>query len=136
MLKKYLFRTLYLLAFAVMIFNTVFSVVKSLTPDISDLPKGSLINSFASPNGNARIDIYVVNCNLGTAVRGDYVHGDKHKNIYWQTGTNTAKVEWLSEKSILIDNIPLNVKTDKFDSRRGTAIFSEGILAENISEND
>ena len=136
MLQKYLRRTLYILAFAVMIFNTVFSLVKSLTPDINDLPEGSLLTSFASPSGNARVDVYVVNCSLGSAVRGDYVHGDSHRNIYWQTGADTAKVEWLSEKSILIDNIPLNVKTDKFDSRRGTAIFSEGILAENINDND
>ena len=136
MFKNILFKALYILAFLVMAANTCILTFKSLNPDINDLPKGDIITSYRSPNGRSRIDIYLVKNNLGTAVRGEYVTDDLCRNIYWQTGTDTAKVMWLSEKSIIIDSIPLNVKTDKFDSRRGTAIFSEGVLAKNIGEND
>lgn len=136
MIKNIVIRTLYVLAFLVIIFNTAISVYESLNPDINNLPEGKLLSSYRSPNGLSHIDLYVVKADFGSAVRGEYVTGDTHRNIYWQTGTDTANVKWLSEKSILIDNVPLNVKTDMFDSRRGTAIFSEGILAENIGENE
>lgn len=136
MVKSIVIRTLYVLAFLVIILNTAISVYESLNPDINNLPKGELLSSCNSPNGDSRIDLYVVKADFGSAVRGEYVTGDTQRNIYWQTGTDTANVEWLSEKSILIDTVPLNVKTDMFDSRRGTAIFSEGVLAENINDNE
>lgn len=136
MVKNFLLKGLYILTVLVTVVNTVISVAVSLNPDINDLPEGTLSVTFPSPNGISRIDIYVVESTFGNAVRGDYVCLGEHRNIYWQTDADTARVRWLSEKSIIIENIPLNVKTDKYDSRRGTAIFSEGILAENISEND
>ena len=75
MLKKYLRRTLYILAFAVMIFNTVFSVVKSLTPDINDLPEGSLLTSFASPSGSlftpSKISVFAINEDTTSASAGE-----------------------------------------------------------------
>ena len=132
-MKSIVFKALYVLAFVLLITNTVFAALQSLNPDINDLPDGRLIESFNSPSGASRIDIYLVSNSIGTAIRGEYVSDKGNKNIYWQTGISGAEVEWLSEKSIIINRVPLNVKTDKFDSRRGTAIFSEGVLAENIS---
>ena len=136
MKKNVLFITVYILAFLVITANTVTAAVQSLFPDISDLPKGDIIESTVSPNGTSRVDFYVVKNNLGTAIRGECVRGSKRANIYWQTGIDSVDVEWLDEQGIIINNIPLNIKTDKFDSRRGTAIFSEGVLAERITEND
>ena len=119
-----------------MIINTTFSVFQSLFPRISDLPEGKLIKSYISPEQSSQVDFYLVKNNLGVAVRGERVVGDRHINIYWQTGIDDVSVQWVDEYGIIINKIPLNLKTDRFDSRRGTAIFSDGVLAENIAQND
>ena len=136
MKKNILTVSLYALTFAVIIFNTVFSAVKSLTPDISDLPEGDLIEISASPNEDSQIYFYLIKNKIGCAVRGELVKGDERKNIFWQPGVDSVSVRWLSEVGVIINDIPLNIETDKFDSRRGTAIFSEGVTAEKIAEND
>lgn len=129
-------RILYVLAAIVILANTVLSVIYSLTPDITDLPEGRFLMSSVSPAGTSRVDFYIVKNNLGSAIRGERVSGGKRSNIYWQTGIDEAQVSWIDEYGIVINDIPLNVKTDRFDSRRGTAIFSDGVLAEKITENE
>lgn len=136
MKNNILFRILYVLAFVVMIINTAFAVFQSLFPRISDLPEGKLIKSYVSPEQSSQVDFYLVKNNLGAAVRGERVVGNRHINIYWQTGIDDVSVQWVDEYGIIINKIPLNLKTDRFDSRRGTAIFSDGVLAENIAQND
>ena len=130
MKKNTLFYTLYIITFIVVIFNTVFSVVKSLTPSFSDLPNGEYISTSESPVTDARIDFYLVKNNMGSAVKGEYVDGDIKKTIYWQTNTDTVNVKWTGENTVTINDLPLNIKDEEFDSRRGTAIFSEGVPAE------
>ena len=129
-------RTLFILTAVIILSNTVISVVSSLMPDISNLPKGKFLQSTTSPEGDYKINFYVVKNNLGAAVRGERVGGGKNINIYWQTGIEDVKTYWIDEYGIVINDIPLNIKTDRFDSRRGTAIFSDGVLAENITENE
>lgn len=136
MKNNILLRILYVLAFVVMIINTAFAVFQSLFPRISDLPEGKLIKSYVSPGQSSQVDFYLVKNNLGAAVRGERVVGNRHINIYWQTGIDDVSVQWVDEYGIIINKIPLNLKTDRFDSRRGTAIFSDGVLAENIAQND
>ncbi|MBR4909781.1 MAG: hypothetical protein IKZ47_00455 [Clostridia bacterium] len=136
MKKVFSLGTLYLLTFIIMIANVTAATVQSLNPDISSLPEGRLIDSVASPEGKSRIDVYLVSNNLGNAVRGVYVTGGRAANIYWQTGVDSAEIVWHSEQSITINNVPLNVKTDTYDSRRGTAIFSEGLLARDKNADD
>ena len=128
MLSKIFFRTLYVLTFLVVIANTLFTLHDSLNPDINDLPEGKFKTSYASPDGRSRIDIYVVDCDLGTGVKGVYVRGDNRKNIYWQTDQHDAGVQWLDGGRIVIGGIVLDLKTEVFDCRFSTAIFSEGIL--------
>lgn len=136
MKKNFLTVSLFALTFAVMIFNTVFAAVKSLTPDISDLPEGTLLKTSSSPNEKSQINFYLVENSMGCAVRGELKNDSLRKNIFWQTGVKEASIKWLSEKSVIINDIPLNIESDKFDSRRGTAIFSEGVTAEKIAENE
>ena len=134
MFKKILFRTLYIVAFLVIIANTAISAAKSLNPDINDLPKGELSVSYPSPDGNSRIDIYIVQSNFGSAVRGDYVRGNEHKNIYWQTGADSATVRCLTDDTVTIDDVHLFINTEVYDSRLSYAIFSGGIIRENIEK--
>lgn len=124
MKKNIVFQVLYILTFLIIIVNTVTAAVQSLYPDISDLPEGTFIKSSVSPDGNSRVDFYLVENNLGVAVRGERVSGSKRTNIYWQTDIYDVEVQWIDEYGIVINEIPINIKTDKFDSRRGTAIFS------------
>lgn len=128
MFKKVFFRTLYVLTLLIVIVNTAFAVNDSLSPDINDLPEGTLCASYPSPDGYARIDIYSVSCDLGSGVKGVYVTGNENKNIFWQTGKTTAYVRWIDGSNAVIDNVALDIKNEVFDSRFGTAIFSEGIL--------
>ena len=128
MLKKIFFKTVYVITFLVVIINTLFALHNSIHPDINDLPEGKFKASYDSPDGKSRIDIYVVNCDLGTGVKGVLINGDTSKNIYWQTNQTNVEVQWTSNKKVVIDNISLNSKTEVFDSRFSTAIFSEGLL--------
>ena len=129
-------RILYILAAIMIVANTVFSVINSLIPNIDDLPEGEFISSFKSPAETSEVKFYLVKNNLGTAIRGEKVNGDKSTNIYWQTDIDTVSVQWLDEYGIVINDIPLNLKNDKFDCRRGTAIFSDGVTAEKVIENE
>lgn len=129
-------RALFVIAFFVIIFNTVFAVTQSLFPKISDLPEGKLLKSYTSPGKSSRVDFYLIDNNLGTAIRGERVIGDEHINIFWQTGIDNVAVQWVDEYGIMVNKIPISIRTDKYDSRRGTSIFSDGVLAENISKND
>ena len=136
-MKKNVFLSLlYILGFLIISLNNVISAVKALSPDINDLPEGKFFISSFSPEESSRVDFYIVKNSMGTAVRGEKVEGDSHTNIYWQTGIDSVNVKWLDEYGVVINEIPLNLNTDKFDSRRGTAIFSDGVLAEKITEND
>ncbi|MBO4694032.1 MAG: hypothetical protein J5659_06570 [Clostridia bacterium] len=129
-------RMLYILAALIILTNTVFSIINSLRPDISDLPEGKFLTSTTSPGGTSKVNFYIVKNSLGSAIRGEKVKDGEKSNIYWQTNTDKVDTVWVDEYGIYINEIPLNIKTDKFDSRRGTAIFSDGVLAENIAENE
>lgn len=129
-------RILYIFTVLIVLANTVFSVVNSLSPDINDLPEGKLLFSSISPSGTSEVNFYLVKNNLGKAIRGEKITDGKKTNIYWQTDIDTVNAVWVDEYGIVINNIPLNIKKDKFDSRRGTSIFSEGVLAENITDNE
>ena len=128
MLKKYFFRSLYILTFLVVIINTVFAMHDSLSPDINDLPDGVLKATSVSPDGDSRVDISVVDCSLGTAVKGVYVKDGKSKNVYWQTDQTEAAVKWIDRENAVIGGISLDLSEEVFDSRFSTAIFSEGLL--------
>ena len=136
MKNNILFRILFVLAFAVIAANTVTATIQSLFPSISNLPQGEFMQSSISPEGNSRVDFYIIKNSMGVAIRGERVRGDEHDNIYWQTNIDSVNVEWLDEKGIIINSIPLNIETDKFDSRKGTSIFSDGVLAYKITNND
>ena len=134
MKNKFLARTLYILTFLIMFANTAFAVTRALSPDIDDLPEGKLIRSSVSPQGNYQVNFYLVSNNLGSAVRGERIVGEKRVNIFWQTGVDDVTVKWVNEGGILVNQIPLNLKTDRYDSRRGTSIFSDGVLDESLNE--
>jgi hypothetical protein len=64
-----------------------------------------------SNNGGATVDFAV----LGVLKNND---NGKEKNIYWQYHCQNAKLEWVDNKTIMINGRELNVENEIYDYRR------------------
>lgn len=131
MKNKILFISIYVLAFAVTVFNLVFSFKNYLFPNINDLPKGALVSETASPSGEKIVSVYLVKNGFGTAIRGTlYSKGKKEKTVFWQTGIDAVNITWQGEEVIYFDNIPIDGNgATPYDCRKGTSLFTDGALA-------
>ena len=110
------------------------AVKGSLFTDIADLPTGTLRTASVSPSGEKTMNIYVVENNLGVAVRGEIEQNNKKHNIFWQTGIDDVEAVWLNEDTVVINEIPLNSDdTFGYDCRRGYSLFDEGSLEQNFT---
>ncbi len=133
-MRNFGFKILYLITAIVMIVELGFAVKSSLFSDISKLPKGTLKTSCVSPSGEKSINIYVIENNLGVAVRGEIEKSDTRYNIFWQTGIDNVDVVWLNEDTVVINEFPLNADdTFGYDCRRGYSLFDEGSLEQNFT---
>lgn len=128
------FKIVYLITALVMIVELAFTVKSSLFSDISKLPIGELKTSSVSPSGEKTMNIYVVENNVGVAIRGEIVQKGKKHNIFWQTGIDEVEALWLNNDTVIINEIPLN-SDDEFgyDCRRGYSLFDEGSLEQNFT---
>lgn len=77
---------------------------------LDNLPKGELIDSSISPNGKYTVNAYLCSGNATTdfSVRCEVVDSEtsKCRNIYWK-----------SDEVVVINDVELNVLTDKYDWR-------------------
>ena len=127
------FKIVYLLTAVIMVIELIFSVKGSLFTDISKLPQGTLLYSFESPLGDKNLNIYVVENNLGVALRGEIQTQSDTYNIFWQTDADFQNAYWIDENDVVINDIPLNSSdTFGYDCRRGYSLFDEGSLADNV----
>lgn len=127
------FKIVYLLTAVIMVIELIFSVKGSLFTDISKLPQGTLLCSSESPSGDKNLNIYVVENNLGVAVRGEIQTQSDTYNIFWQTDADFQNAYWIDENDVVINDIPLNSSdTFGYDCRRGYSLFDEGSLADNV----
>ena len=86
------------------------------------LPSGTLIQSSTSPTDRYRVNAYVVDGGATTdfAIRAEVVDeytGEK-RNIYWNYHESDAELFWISNDTISINGIILNVTTDMYDFRK------------------
>ena len=133
-MKKLGFRILYVVTAIVMIVEIAYSVRDGLFTNIAELPIGTLASSSLSPSGEKKLNIYVVENNLGVAVRGEISTASESHNIFWQTDINSVEAVWLNEDTVLINEIPLNADdTFGYDCRRGYSLFEEGSLEQNFT---
>ena len=117
-----------------MIVEIAYSVRDGLFTNIAELPIGTLASSSLSPSGEKKLNIYVVENNLGVAVRGEISTASESHNIFWQTDINSVEAVWLNEDTVLINEIPLNADdTFGYDCRRGYSLFEEGSLEQNFT---
>ena len=88
--------------------------------DMGRLPKGTLVASYRSPANTHTVNIYECagNATVADSVRAEVVTGNTTRNIYWQYKAGFEGFEWLSEDTVCINGIQLNVLTDTYDWRR------------------
>lgn len=89
--------------------------------DMSRLPTGEYLTEQTSPDGTYTLKAYVSSPSLSSdAVRGELVFNErdgKTKNIYWNYRESTAKIEWVDNKTVVINGHTLDVPNGKFDFR-------------------
>lgn len=133
-MKNVGFKILYVVTALIIAVDIGFAVKGSLFTDIADLPTGTLRTASVSPSGEKTMNIYIVENNLGVAVRGEIEQNNKKHNIFWQTGIDEVEAVWLNEDTVVINEIPLNSDdTFGYDCRRGYSLFDEGSLEQNFT---
>ena len=90
--------------------------------DMNRLPTGEFLTQETSPDGTYTLKAYVSSPSLSAdAVRGELVfnkRNGKTKNIYWNYRESTAKIEWLDNKTVVINGHTLEVPNGKLDFRK------------------
>ena len=90
--------------------------------DMNRLPTGEYLTEETSPDGTYTLKAYVSSPSLSAdAVRGELVFNERNgktKNIYWNYRESTAKIEWLDNKTVVINGHTLEVPNGKLDFRK------------------
>ena len=89
--------------------------------DIQRLDGQKLIKEVSSADGNYTVSAYL---NDGGATTGYAVlcsvrnnKTNKEKNIYWNYRCEKADIDWISEDTVIINGVELNVDKDTYDYR-------------------
>ncbi len=125
-MKSRVFELVFVLVFLfVTIFNMIGLAIDSFGFDMSDLPQGEFLYSAMSPDGENTLKIYRVTVErIGVAIRGEIVPAGVQaeqaaaKNIYWETGADTAIAAWTGEGAVSINGHEVNIGGTPYDSRR------------------
>ncbi|MEC2078270.1 DUF5412 domain-containing protein [Metabacillus fastidiosus] len=86
--------------------------------------KDELINQSSSPNGTYTINAYVSNggATVSYTVLGELVFNKERKRskkIYWQYREENAKIEWINDNTVIINNVQLELPNETYDYRNG-----------------
>ncbi len=104
-------------------FNIGWTIKDSFFDNIEVLPVGEFLYSSMSPDGETTVSLYKVNAPGTTAIRGAVAtilsDGSKsERNIFWQLGTDSAIVGWVSNNTVSINEKLINISTGQvYDSR-------------------
>lgn len=93
--------------------------------DMDHLGKGDLIQSVISPTEDYTLNIYLVNggATVSYAIRGELQYNKSRrkaapKNIYWHYKEDKADVEWLDNRTVMINGHTIDVLKERYDYRR------------------
>lgn len=86
--------------------------------------KGELINQSTSPNGTYTVNAYLSNggATVSYTVLGELVFNKENKRskkIYWQYREENAKIEWIDDNTVIINNVQLKLPNETYDYRSG-----------------
>lgn len=106
---------------AIVVIGIVYSIKWSFS-DIQRINGQEYITESTSPDGKYTVTAYLNNGGATT----DYAvlatlknnKNGKTKNIYWQYHCEEADIEWLSDDTIKINEVELNVKNEIYDYRK------------------
>lgn len=100
-----------------------------LACSMRNLPKGELLHEHPSPDGQTVLRIYLCGGNASTdySIRGEVYDKDtgKTKNIYWNYHEDDAQVVWISDDTVRINDIELNIETDVYDWRNADRVSNK-----------
>lgn len=118
--KKILFSIVAVLCGLVFAASIVLFAYDNFFFNIKQLPEGEHIVSVTTTGDHFTINMYKVQNNMGTAIRGELLDNKTKttKNVYWETNTDKAEVFWLNETMVSINGNVVDVTVDTFDSRR------------------
>jgi len=89
---------------------------------MDNLPKGELMQTVYSPDETYIINSYLVSggATVDFCVRCEVVEipTGKKRNIYWEYRCETARIEWINNTTVKINDKLLNVNTDSYDWRK------------------
>lgn len=90
--------------------------------DIQRIDGEEVICEVDSPNGENTVIMYLNNGGATTdyAVLGSVRDNqtEKERNIYWQYHCEDAEVKWVSDETVVINGVELDVWEDEYDYRR------------------
>lgn len=118
--KKILFSIVAVLCGLVFAASIVLFAYDNFFFNIKQLPEGEHIVSVTTTGDHFTINMYKVQNNMGTAIRGELLDNKTKttKNVYWETATDKTEVFWLNETMVSINGNVVDVTVDTFDSRR------------------
>ena len=120
-MKKFL-KVIIPIIFVILFIAIGFYAVNWAFFDIQRIDGQELLNEAVSPDGKYTVSAYLNNGGATTdyavlcSVRNNDT--DKEKNIYWNYHCSEAVIEWISEDTVIINGIELNVTTDTYDYRK------------------
>ena len=89
--------------------------------DMNRLPTGEYLTEETSPDGTYTLKTYISVTSLSSnAVRGELVYNKRNgktKNIYWNYPESNAKIEWLDQRTVVINGHTLEIPSGKYDWR-------------------
>lgn len=86
---------------------------------MSKLPKGRFLYEDTSPKGTYTLKVYVSEPALSAdAVRVELVdRNGRRKNIYWEYRDSAARITWIDDDTVKINDHELNLPNDQYDWR-------------------
>lgn len=120
------------LVLIVSVVNLGFILKDTFFDNIETLPEGEFLYSSLSPDGENTVSVYKVKMPGGFAIRGAAVSLDSNgkkqeRNIFWQLGSDSAIVGWISNNTVSINDHIVNISSGMvYDSR------NDHNLAENL----
>jgi hypothetical protein len=129
MKKGRIFYFYYFAALLVIMVNSFFLIKDNFFINIESVPEGEFLYSELSPDESIELKVYSIELPVGNSIRISETREDKTRNIFWQTGTENAKIKWKNASTVIINGIDLDLnEKEYFDCRSISSIFNDGLM--------